>query len=100
MGVMAAMSIDYNEYLYKDSMVALSNATVGFGNQLGGALATVFLSTSLSMANYSPNMTTVTEASRIAIYAFSNWLPLIVACLVFIIYLKFDLEKLLPTRKE
>lgn len=100
MGVMAAMSIDYNEYLYKDSMVALSNATVGFGNQLGGALATVFLSTSLSMANYSPNMTTVTEASRIAIYAFSNWLPLIVACLVFIIYLKFDLEKLLPTLKE
>lgn len=100
MGVMAAMSIDYNEFLYKDSMVALSNATVGFGNQLGGALATAFLSAALSMANYSPTMTTVTEASRIAIYAFSNWLPLIVACIVFFIYLKFDLEKILPTLKK
>jgi len=100
MGVIAAMSIDYNEHLYQDSMVALSNATIGFGNQLGGALATIFLSQSLALANYSPTMSVVTDSSRYAIYAFSNWLPLIVAIVVLFIYLKFDIEKILENLKN
>ncbi|MBV6375498.1 sugar (glycoside-pentoside-Hexuronide) transporter [Enterococcus casseliflavus] len=96
MGVMAAMAIDYNEYLYKDKFVALSNGAIGFGNKLGGALATVFLSASLSLAKYSPAMTSLTTESRYAIYAFANWLPLVSSILVLIVYTKFDLEKKLP----
>lgn len=101
MGVMAAMAIDYNAVLYSDGFVALSNGAIGFGNKLGSVIATVFLSTSLSLANYNPEMASVTNASRQAIYAFSNWLPLIASILLLIVYTRFDLEKKISnTQKE
>lgn len=96
MGVMSAMAIDYNEYLYGENLVTLTNGAVGMGNKLGGALATMLLSGSLAVAGYSSQMTVVSTASRYAIYAFSNWIPLISAVCVLLVYLKFDIEKKLP----
>ncbi|KRM06072.1 hypothetical protein FC89_GL000939 [Liquorilactobacillus ghanensis DSM 18630] len=96
MGVMSAMAIDYNEYLYGENLVTLTNAAVGMGNRLGGAIATMLLSGSLAVAGYSSQMTVVSTASRYAIYAFSNWIPLISAVCVLLVYLKFDIEKKLP----
>ena len=90
------MAIDYNEYLYGENLVTLTNGAVGMGNKLGGALATMLLSGSLAVAGYSSQMTVVSTASRYAIYAFSNWIPLISAVCVLLVYLKFDIEKKLP----
>lgn len=93
LGVIAAMSIDYNEYLYGENLVTLSNGAISFGNKLGGSLATILLSGSLAIANYNSHMAVLTTASRYAIYAFSNWIPLIASICVLFVYFKFDIEK-------
>lgn len=37
---------------------------------------------------------------RYSIYAFNNYLPVVINLLMFVIFLKFDLEKRLPQMRE
>ena len=99
-GVLLAMTVDWNEWKYDKSLVATASGAVGFGAKVGGGLGTLLLSLFLVLGSYDAEAAVATTSMRYSIYGFSNWLPVVINVLMFIIFLQFDLEKKLPQMRE
>lgn len=100
-GVLLAMTVDYNEWKYGKTLVATASGAIGFGNKVGNGLGSLLLSLFLVLGSYEATLPAATPSMRTAIYGFSNYLPVVINLLMFIIFRKFDLEKKLPEmRKE
>lgn len=100
-GVLTAMTVDYNEWKYDRKLVAMSGGAIGFGNKVGSGLGSLLLSVFLIIGNYDPSLAVASDSMRNSIYAFSNYLPLVINLLMFVLFRGFDLEKRLPQiRKE
>lgn len=100
-GVLTAMSIDYNEYKYGKKMVGTSQAACSFGGKIGSGVGASLIGWCLAVANYDGFAEVLTPAVRQAIYTFSIYIPFVLFASMFIIMVKFDLEKKLPEyRKE
>ncbi len=95
-GVLLGMAVDYNEYKYDKKLVAVSSGALGFGNKVGSGLASVILAAFLALGSYDATMEAATSSMRMAIYGFSNYFPIVVNVLMFLIFRQFDLEKKLP----
>ena len=95
-GVLLAMVVDYNEYTYGKKMVAVSSGAIGVGTKIGAGVGSIILSVCLALGNYDSTLTEATTSMRYAIYAFSNYLPLIINLLMYFIFRKFDLDEKLP----
>ena len=95
-GVLLAMAIDYNEYKYDKKLVGVSSGAINIGTKLGAGVGSIILSACLSLGAYDPTLEVATSSMRYAIYAFSNYLPLIINLLLFILFRQFDLEEKLP----
>ena len=99
-GVMTAMSIDYNEYKYGVRMVATSNSASSFGGKVGSGLGTSIIGWFLAAVGYDAALTAAPAATKMAIYGFTIVTPLVIFVIMFILVSKFDLEKTLPAMKE
>lgn len=99
-GVMTAMSIDYNEYKYGVRMVATSNSASSFGGKVGSGLGTSVIGWFLAAVGYDATLAVAPTATRMAIYGFSIVMPLVLFVIMFILVSRFDLEKTLPKMKE
>ena len=99
-GVMTAMSIDYNEYKYGVRMVAISNSASSFGGKVGSGLGTSIIGWFLAAVGYDAAQTVAPAATKMAIYGFAIVTPLVIFVIMFILVSKFDLEKTLPAMKE
>lgn len=101
MGVITAMSIDFNEIKFGQRMVGYAQSIISFGTKIGGGLGLALIGWSLSFASYDAQATVLTEATKQAIFTFNIYIPGIVYFLMFILSKKFDLEKKLEElRKE
>lgn len=100
MGVMTAMSIDYNEYKYGKRMVATSQSASSFGAKIGSGIGASVIGWCLAVAHYDGFAESLTPQVRQAIYTFSIYIPLILYILLFILTLSFDLETKLPEYKK
>lgn len=99
-GVMTAMSIDYNEYKYGVRMVATSQSASSFGGKVGSGLGTSLIVWILGAVGYDSALAAAPAATKYAIYGFSIILPLVMFVIMFILVSRFDLEKNLPAMKE
>lgn len=99
-GVLLAMTVDYNEWKYDKTLVATASGAIGFGNKVGNGLGSLLLSLFLVLGSYDATVQAATPSMRIAIYGFSNYLPVVINLLMFFIFRKFDLEKKLPGMHE
>ena len=99
-GVLTAMSIDYNEYKYGNRMVATSNSASSFGGKVGSGLGTSLIGWCLAAVSYDSSLATATAATKGAIYGFSIIIPLIISLVMYLLIRKFDLEEKLPAMKE
>ncbi|MCF0133778.1 MAG: MFS transporter [Blautia sp.] len=99
-GVMTAMSIDYNEYKYGVRMVATSNSATSFGSKISSGIGASMIGWMLAAARYDASLTEATQAVKMAIFGFSFVIPLIMFVVMFILTSRFDLEKTLPALKE
>ena len=99
-GVLTAMTVDYNEWKYDKKLVAMSGGAIGFGNKVGSGLGSLLLSLFLIIGSYDPTLAEATTSMRYSIYGFSNYLPLIINLVMFIIFHGFDLEKRLPQIRQ
>lgn len=95
-GVLLAMVVDYNEYKYDKKLLAVSSGAVAFGSKVGGGLGSMILSAFLVIGAYDPTLAVATSSMRYAIYGFSNYLPLVINIIMFLVFMKFDLEERLP----
>lgn len=97
-GVLLAMAIDYNEWKYNEKLMAMSSGAIGFGNKVGGGIGTLLLTGILALGGYTTKVTleTMPNAMRGSLYAINNYVPMIINLIMFVIFLKFDLEKKLP----
>ena len=95
-GVLLAMAVDWNEWKYDKTLVAMSSGAIGFGAKVGGGLGTLLLSAFLVLGSYDASLEVASASMRASIYGFSNYLPVVINLLMFFIFLKFDLEKKLP----
>ena len=95
-GVIMAMAVDYNEYKYDHQLVAVSSGAIGIGTKIGSGLGTIILTACLALASYDATLEVATPAMRYAIYAFSNYLPIVINLLMFFVFRGFDLEQKLP----
>ncbi|MDO4622719.1 MAG: glycoside-pentoside-hexuronide (GPH):cation symporter [Eubacteriales bacterium] len=100
MGVMTAMSIDFNEYKFGKRMVGTSNAASGFGGKIGSGLGASIVGWCLAIASYDGFAEVVTPAVRGAVYTFAIYIPLILFVVMFVLTLQFDLEAKLPALRE
>ena len=96
LGVMTAMTIDFNEYKYGKRIVATSQAASGFGGKIGSGVGSSVIVFCLALAHYDGFATVLTPAVRQAIYTFSIYIPLLLFVIMFVITLRFDLEEKLP----
>ena len=87
------MTVDYNELIYGKKMVAMSSGAIGFGSKVGNGLGVVLLTLLLSLGKYDASLAAATPSMRVAIYAFSNWIPLIIYVVLFLLFTKFDVEE-------
>ncbi|MBE5915860.1 MAG: sugar (glycoside-pentoside-Hexuronide) transporter [Pseudobutyrivibrio ruminis] len=99
-GVLTAMSIDYNEYKYGKKMVGTSQAACSFGGKIGSGVGASLIGWCLAVANYDGFAEVLTPAVRQAIYTFSIYIPFALFAFMFIIMMKFDLEKKLPEYRQ
>lgn len=100
-GVLLGMSVDYNEYKYDKKLVAVSSGAVGFGSKVGGGIGMIILTACLAIGAYDATLEVATASMRGAIYAFSNYLPIMINLIMFFVFRGFDIEKKLPQmRKE
>ena len=99
-GVLTAMSIDYNEYKYGKKMVGTSQAACSFGGKIGSGIGASLIGWCLAVANYDGFAEVLTPAVRQAIYTFSIYIPFVLFASMFIIMMKFDLEKKLPEYRQ
>lgn len=99
-GVMTAMSIDFNEYKYGVRMVATSNSASSFGGKVGSGLGTSVIGWFLAAVGYDAALSVAPTATKMAIYGFSIVMPLVLFIIMFILVSRFDLEKTLPKMKE
>lgn len=96
LGVLTAMSIDYNEYKFGKRMVASSQSATSFAGKIGNGLGTSMIGWCLAIASYDPNAAALTDATKQAIFTFNIYAPALMFIIMFICSLKFDLEKRLP----
>ena len=96
-GVLGAMSVEYNEYKYRQKMIARSGSAIGFGQKVASGFGASLVGWCLAAVGYSEK----TEAARIAagsmgtrqaIFTFSIYIPLILYVIMLIAIVKFDLE--------
>lgn len=99
-GVLTSMTIDYNEWKYDKKLVAISGGAIGFGNKVGSGVGAMLLSAFLAIGAYDATLEVATTSMRYSIYGFSNYMPVIVNLLMFVLFLGFDLEKKLPKMRE
>lgn len=99
-GVLTSMTIDYNEWKYDKKLVAMSGGAIGFGSKVGNGLGAAVLSAFLAIGAYDASLTVASTSMRYSIYGFSNYLPVVINLIMFVIFLKFDLEKKLPKMRE
>ena len=99
-GVLLAMAVDYYEWKYDKKLVAVSSGAIGFGSKVGGGLGSIILSVFLAIGAYDATLEVATTSMRYAIYAFSNYLPLIINLGLFVLFRFFDLEEKLPAIHE
>lgn len=99
-GVLLAMVIDYNEYTYHNKLVGVSSGAIGIGTKIGSGVGSVILTACLALGSYNPDLEVATTSMRYAIYAFSNYLPLLINLGLFILFRFFDLEEKLPAIHE
>ncbi|HJA66598.1 MAG TPA: MFS transporter [Candidatus Mediterraneibacter cottocaccae] len=99
-GVLTSMTIDYNEWKYNKKLVAMSGGAIGFGSKVGNGLGAAVLSLFLVLGAYDASLTTATASMRYSIYGFSNYFPVVINLLMFVLFLGFDLEKKLPQMRE
>lgn len=99
-GVLTAMSIDYNEYKYGTRMVAISNSASSFGAKIGSGFGGSVIGWMLAAVHYDSTLPQATEATRMAIFGFSFVIPLIMFIVMFVLVSRFDLEKTLPGMRE
>ena len=93
------MAVDYNEYKYDKKLVAVSSGAIGFGNKVGGGLGALVLALFLMIGSYDSTLSAATTSMRYAIYAFSNYLPIVLNVGMFLIFRGFDLEEKLPAMR-
>ncbi len=99
-GVLLAMAVDYNEWKYDKRLVAMSSGAIGFGNKVGSGVGSLLLSLFLWLGSYDPDLTVATTSMRYSIYAFSNYLPIVINLVMFFIFTRFDLEQKLPQMRQ
>lgn len=92
-GVVLSQAVDYNDLIYGKKLVAMSSGSIGFGNKVGGGIGTVVLMGLLALGGYNSKLAVATEGMKMSIYAFSNWLPIIINVIMALIFLKFDVEE-------
>lgn len=100
LGVLTAMTIDYNEYRYGKKMVATSQSAASFGCKVGAGIGASLVGWCLAIAHYDGFAEVATPAVKQAIYAIGIYIPLILFVVMFIMTLKFDLEEKLPAMRE
>lgn len=93
LGVLTAMSIDYNEYQFGKRMVAVSQSANSFAAKIGSGVGTSMIGWCLAIASYDPNATVLTEATKQAIFTFNIYAPALMFAIMLVCSLKFDLEK-------
>lgn len=99
-GVLLAMAVDYNEWKYDKKLVAMSSGAIGFGAKVGGGLGSLLLSAFLVLGSYDATLEVASASMRASIYGFSNYLPVVINIIMFLIFRGFDLEKKLPQIRE
>ena len=98
-GVILGYAVDYNEYKYDKKMVAISSGAVSFGSKVGSGVGSIILSACLALSAYDATLEVATDSMKMGIYAFSNFVPIIIDILMFVIFLGFDVEKKIPEMK-
>ena len=99
-GVLTAMTVDYNEWKYDRKMVAMSGGAIGFGNKVGNGLGALVLTIFLTIGGYDATLEAATTSMTWSIYAFSNFMPVIINLLMFFLFRGFDLEEKLPQMRQ
>lgn len=96
LGTVTAMSIDYNEFKFGKRMVGSSQAAASFGSKVGNGVGASMIGWCLAIAAYDATATVLTPAVKQAIFTFNIYAPLAMFVIMFIVAMKFDLEKKLP----
>lgn len=99
-GVIAGYAVDYNEYKYDKKLVAMSSGAISFGSKVGGGVGSVILSACLALSSYDATLSAATPSMKMGIYAFANYIPIVINVIMFVIFLGFDIEKKLPQMRE
>lgn len=100
-GPMTAMTIDYNDYKFGKKMTGMSSSASSFGGKVGGGLGAAIVGWCLAFGNYDAGLAAQPTSAVYAIYAFSIYIPLIIAVVMYLLVKQLaKLEEEYPTILE
>lgn len=95
-GAMVNNCVEYNEWKFGKRMVGMSNSASSFGSKVGSALGGSLIGWLLALGGYSAALAVQPQSAIYAIFAFSIYVPLVLYIAMFILFRKYDLEKIYP----
>lgn len=95
-GAMVNNCVEYNEWKFGKRMVGMSNSASSFGSKVGTALGGSLIGWLLALGGYSAALTVQPKGTIYAILAFGIYIPLVLFVILFILFKKYDLEKIYP----
>ena len=93
MGVFTAMTVDYNEVLCGDKMIAFTQSVGSMGSKVGATIGGSLTGWVLGAVGYSSSMSALTATVSQGIFAISIYIPMAVYLIMYLIMLSFRLEK-------
>lgn len=102
LGAMVNNCVEYNEWKFGKRMVGMSNSASSFGAKIGSGIGGSLIGWLLALAGFVSGGSAAAQPAGVttAIFAFSIYIPLILLVVVFIIFKKYDLEKIYPQIME
>ena len=95
-GAMVNNCVEYNEWKFGKRMIGMSNSASSFGGKVGGAVGGSLIGWMLALGGYSAALEVQPQSAIYAIFGFSIYVPLVLFVIMFILFKKYDLEKIYP----
>lgn len=95
-GAMVNNCVEYNEWKFGKRMVGMSNSASSFGSKVGSALGGSLIGWLLALGGYSAALAVQPQNVTYAIIAFSIYIPLALFIIMFLLFRKYNLEKIYP----
>jgi GPH family glycoside/pentoside/hexuronide:cation symporter len=95
-GALVNNCVEYNEWLHGKKLLGMTNSASSFGAKIGSGVGGSLIGWLLALGSYNAALKVQPASAIHAIFGFSIYIPLALFVIMFILFSKYNLEKIYP----